>query len=353
MIKKKMILSSFVVLVVMVMAFAPLSARAEDAGYAPWLIPVCPLLELQYDALTRINNVTGSHEVIINAVTSFTQAECQCDDALDFTVFFIEDALRRGTSLNMHTNGVFYSSLLQVSAAMAQTISGSALSILADNDISLTRQLNVNINFISAEQNALDISFPEDVSDIEIDIITIETEFAAVSLERELISGSALRIERGVPVASSTPATVAADGISSRVIRGIFDFWAVAALMIIMVIWGVLASTGRKLRLWVVPFLAVILIFANIWTLGLNQRGREDVIYTPAPVYFYSIMVTMSPEMNAILSVPLGGTSPEMLMLVNEWGEPMVSRYNPFTDTIDARIYAGGMYYLQVVDISG
>jgi len=359
MIKRKKIFSILIGLAVVALVFSSRAAWAStlDSDDAPWFIPICQTITLPTEALSDIDNAASAQEAITNAVASFAQGECQCDDALNLTVMFIEDAIRRGTTLDAPANGVFYRDLLQISANMAGNISGSALMALSDADINPTRQLRANISFVSDEPGALDISFPDDVAGIYFDNITIETEFAALTLNRDFVSGSALRIERGLPMATggyafiAVPAAYAND--NDFELSRLLDFWAIGVVVIIMVIWGVLASMGKKLRLWVVPALAVIAIAANVWTLGLNQEGPDSVIYAPAPVYFYSVAVTMPDDMSANLSIPLGGHDPQMLMLVNEQGELMFSRYNPFTDTIDAIIYTGGTYSLQEIDIRG
>ena len=348
MIKRKT--ASVLIVAIAMMIFVSHGLAAEGNG-APWFIPICPDLALQAGALSGVDDIESAKEAIAHAASALSLTECRCDDALGFAVFFIEEAIRRGATLDAPAGGVFYTDLLLVAADMAQSVSGSALSVLADEGISLARPFGVNINFVSG-QDVVDISFPGMLG-MDFDNITVEAEFAAITLHQGVISGSALRIERGTPVATGGGYVAAPDtrGISGFELSYLLDFWAVAAFVVIMVIWGVLASMGKKLRLWVVPTFAVIVIAANIWTLGLQER--PDAINAPAPVYFYSVIVAMPPDMNAVLSVPLGGVSPDMLMLVNEYGEPMFSRYNPLTGAIDARIYAGGEYFVRVVDVRG
>ena len=327
-------------------------SSAFDGEHTPWLFPFCQPLILPNGALKNVDDTASAQEVVSYAVLSLSNCECQCDDAFDLAAMFIEDAIRRGTTLHAPDNGVFYADMLQISANMAQIISGSALGILADADINLARPLRTTINFVSYE-GVLDINFPDDISGIDFDNIAVETGFATITLDREFVSGSALRIERGTPVASGGYAYTAALTVAygSFFIGYVLDFWAVGVVVIIMIVWGALASAGKKLRLWGVPVLVVISIFANVRTLELNQGRPDNVIYASTPVYFYSVEVTMPPNMSATLSIPLGGANPGMLMLVNGQGELMQSRYNPLTDTIDAIIYTCGIYSLQEMDI--
>ena len=360
MIKRKLIPVLFISLLVAALTFAvrPIQAGATGGGLAPWPIPDQSLILPTY-ALGGISGAASAEEAIANAVAAL--GDNYCDDAVNLVALFIEDAIRRGTALDAPANGVLYADMLQISAEMAQAISGSAMDMLVSAGISLTRPLDTGISFVSGEWDVLNVSFPDDVSGIGFDNITVETEFAAITIGREFISGSALRIERGLPIATGGHTYVAVPGVVNGPVPSglvpaldvLLDYWSVAVLVVILVVWGVLASKGKKLRLWVVPLLAVILIAANIWTLGPNQEGPDDVIYAPAPVYFYSVVVDMPPEMSAVLSVPVGGATPYMLVLVNEDGVPRPSRYNPFTDAVEAYISVGGKYFLREIDIRG
>ena len=115
-------------------------------------------------------------------------------------------------------------------------------------------------------------------------------------------------------------------------------------MTLLVIVWGILASTGRKLRYWVVPTFSVLVIAANIWTL---RQDAADAVNTRGAGYFYSVVVTMPPGMRATLSIPINGANPESLVLYNERGEPQLSMHNPVTDAIDARIQSGGTYALR------
>jgi len=357
MIKHK-ILPAFLLILILVM-FAPAShgltriIRLNEEilhAYAPSF--ACQYFTLPTNALSYVNDAASAEEAISYMLTSLSQSGCQCDDALNLATLFIENAIRKGTTLDVPANGVFYSDLLQISAGMAQNINENALTILSDEEVVLIRQPGIYINFTSDERGALDISFPDDISGINFDNITIESEFADITIYHGFVSGGAFRIERGIPVASGSyayatmPATARESNNEYR-FRSILDYWAVIVVVIIMIVWGVLASMGKKLRLWVVPALTVIAIAANVWTHGLNQQEPDSVIYAPAPIYFYSVSVTMPPDMSAILSIPLGGTNPEILALFNEQDEPQLSWHNPATNTVDTRIYTGSIYSLR------
>lgn len=361
MIKRKLVL--ILLVAVLAVAFSPARVGAVGDEFSRWAIPYCNNLVLGEDALGDVYDEDSALAAIDYAVAAFVNVACECDDALGLVTFFIEDAIRRGAVLDVPVDGILYSDLLQTAVDMAQSIRTRALEVLADEGISLPRELSNNIAFVSDEPGILEIEFPDDVSGIEFDYVAVETEFAVVTIYQEIISGSAFHIERGLPVATGGYAYIAVPTISNEpvVVRSwlyyVINYWAIAAFAFILLIWGILASMGKRLRLWVVPVLAVILIAANMWTLGLLQERPDGTVYdsyAPAPVYFYSVIVTMDADTDVILSIPLNGAGHEGLVLHNENGEPLPDgRHNPLTDTIDTRISTGGTHSLRLIDISG
>jgi len=340
--------------IIMVMAFALPVLNVGAADDTPWSIPVCPYLALP----TGIASDESVHDAVAYKLAAFARAGCQCEDALNFVVYSIEDTLRRGSSLDMPANGVLYADLLHVSADMAQESKRDALSAMAGEGFTQVRPLNAIINFVAGGIGELDITFPDDVSGVDFGYISVEAGFAAITFCRDVVSGNTFRLAQGtltttggyayVPVPTIVAGLAAVHGWLGFIV----DYWAVVVFIFVLVAWGVLASMGKRLRLWVVPVIAVILIAANIWTLGPSQERPDgvDTANAPARVYFYSVLVDMEVDVSAVLSIPLGGADPEGLVLVDGSGEPLVSRYNPFTDAIDARIYRGGTYFLRIIE---
>jgi len=113
-------------------------------------------------------------------------------------------------------------------------------------------------------------------------------------------------------------------------------------------LWGILASLGHKLRSWVVPLLVILVIAANLWTLG-GWRGADDYIERPLD-YFPPLLVSIPDGARAVLSIPVWDTNPEFLVVFNEHDEPLVSKFNPITNTIDARIHENGIYFLRAYE---
>jgi len=344
-------------MVALAFAARPVPADAADEGLAPWPAPSQPL-ELPTYALAGISDAASAEDAIAGAVAAL--GDNQCEDSINLVALFIEEAIRRGTTFGSPANGVFYTDMLQISADIAQSILGHAQGVLADAGVDIARPLAAGINFVSDERGALDISFPYDVSGIGFNNITVEAEFAAITLRRESLSGNNLRIERGLPIATGGYAYSLIPGVTNGPVPSglvpalgfLLDFWAIGAFVVIMVVWGVLTSKGKRLRLWVVPVAAVILIIANILTLGPHRDGPDGAVYALVPVYFYSVVVDMPPGVGAVLSVPADGVNPYWVVLVNENFVPQPSRYNPFTGAIEAYISVGGKYFLRDVSFT-
>jgi len=349
MIKRKSIFAIKIALILATLIFvsSPAHASSENGRLDHWPTPSYPIY-LPVDALLGIEDETSAIAAISSAVA--TLAEGFCEEALALTILFSEHAIRSGSTLDAPANGVFYADMLNISAQIAQSITGGAQGILDNAGVTPARPIATGLNFVSGERGALNISFPHDVSGVAFDNITIETDFASITINREFISGSALRIERGLPIAAGAHMYSQVPGTTNGlvpVLRFLLDYWAVAAFVLIMVVWGVLASKGMKLRLWVVPVVAVILIAANIWTLRPQLEEPGDIVYATAPVYFYSVIVEMPQDMSVVLGIPIGGAYPGMFVLHNEYGELVHSRYNPFSGVVEAYISAGGKFFLR------
>jgi len=153
----------------------------------------------------------------------------------------------------------------------------------------------------------------------------------------------------GLEAPVSTYIAIGTGGIFGDDFRPIdlLRFWSIGAVTLLMIVWGILASMGHKLRTWVVPTFSVLLIAINIWTLRLNQ-DTSGAVNTREAGYIDSVVVSMPPGMQATLSIPIHDINQVELVLLNERGEPQISRHNPVTDTIDAIIHSSGTFNLHM-----
>jgi hypothetical protein len=254
--------------------------------------------------------------------------------------------------------------MLNSGTQTAQNIRRDTDETLENEDIELMRNLRTNINFVSEDTEELSIAFPDDVSNIAFDNVTIESEFASVTVKRDYIrEGSEISVRR----ISEEALQAGLFGKPGSFLNAITDFsspltvlrnfWAVLAVMLLTAAWLILARFGKKLRVWVVPVLSVILIGAN---LGIVLLGIDTTIemYSANGTIIYNdtddnvIEVSMTDGMRATLSLPANSENPEFLVLFNEQDEPQFSRYNPVTDNIDARIRTSGVYTLREHTVS-
>jgi len=245
--------------------------------------------------------------------------------------------------LDVPANGAFYADLLQLATDIAQ-------GELEDEAI--------HIRFVSSDVDMLYVHFAEDVSAVEFDYITIGAWFAAVTLRNEMLSGSAILVEPGLPIATGgyayreVPTRISWVGSLPWPLGYIVAYWGVMVFALVFLGWGVLASKGIRLRMWVVPALAVLLIAANIWTLWAwppsgNERDLPRYTVTWGPAYFYAVEVDMMPDREMVLAIPLGGACGEGLVLVSGDGEILDNWYDTDSGSIKAWVYESGKFFLR------
>jgi len=323
-------------------------------------------------ALDGVYDATSADEAIFGALRALTPEQRGSGDALNIAALFIENAIRRGTSQDVPEDGMLRSGILQGMAQDSQGIWQEAATTIAGQNVNFMRPLGININFISHKRDAISLSFPDEVSSIAFDNLTVEASFASVTINRGHIRrGDEIVVLRGAPVHITGGGALAANFIENHpppIMAGfivdffddfnlasipsyILEYWAVAVVILLIIIWGILASMGHRLRIWVVPTFSILAIATNLWMLGLLPFENRNGSTLPQG-YFYSIVVTMSPGLRATISIPLNGANPDSLVLYNERGEPQLSKYNPVTNSIDARIRAGGTFTLRQHNVS-
>jgi len=303
---------------------------------------------------------------ISNIITSLTPEQRQSGDALNIITLNLETVARMGTTQNIPTGGNLSVALLQSSTHTAAQIRHHTHGILAYENIDLLRNLRTNINFISDETEEMQIAFPDNVSSIPFDNVTIESEFAAITLNRDYIPiGGEVNIRRaeldGPPEAlnqsnpdSTEPSTswdIRYHGRKfwdevtdfSSPVRILSNYWFLLVIVALIIIWLVVIANGERLRGWVIPIFILLALAANVTFIILRISSGSKA---PTTLYAYAVEVTMSDGMRATLSLSPNGTNPDYLVLINENGEIQHSRYNPTTGNIDARIRECGIYML-------
>jgi len=223
--------------------------------------------------------------------------------------------------------------------------------------------------------------FPDDISGIAFDNVSIESDFAMVTLNRTHIAqGGEISVSlpnQPAPVAAQNEIPTSIDtnnhtaptgnGNNNQILSFLTNFWSIVAVAVILIAWAVLSRMGIKLRLWVAPTFAVLAIAVNVglfFMLNNNENNEAvhavaEVTTTPTPQHESqpthpdgTIIVEMTEGMRATLSLPANGANPESLILFNEHGEIQHTKYNPATGNIDANIRASGTYTLQEHTVS-
>jgi len=222
----------------------------------------------------------------------------------------------------------------------------------------LLRQRRTNINFESNATNELHVIFPDDISGIDFDNVTIEAEFASITLRRDnIIPGGEIsllqvRDHRGnvyEPGRDDESGIVAFLGQEREVLDLLSDFWSVLVTVVFVLIWLVLSRFNIKLRLWVVPTFSAIAISINVGMV-LNRDDYDPMQYIEDDGVV--IQVTMTEGKRAVVSIPANADNPDSLVLLNTDGEPQLSKYNPVTGNIDSNIRESGVYVLREHTVS-
>jgi len=344
--------------------------------------------------LGSVNTPASAQWQIRDTVSGLTPSQRTSGEGLNIATLQIENIARRGTTQPAPADGNFSESMLRGAATMAQGIQSDTEAILVEENMTLLRHIRTNINFTSEDDGQITAAFPDGVSDIPFDNITVESDFAAVTLNREHIPhDGAINIRRVEAAAPATPANGESDETGtrdnggtaniepesgggflnhvSRLREEISDFsslqimlrnlWSVVVIVVLLLTWLIIAALGERLRRWVVPAIAIIAIAVNMGLVMLRinndapaRAPGANAWHTPEndnqathPLYTGAVEVTMTEGMRATLSMPTNGHNPEFLVIANETGEVMHSRYNPVTGNIDARIRTGGTYTLR------
>jgi len=139
------------------------------------------------------------------------------------------------------------------------------------------------------------------------------------------------------------------------------NLWSLFVIFVLLTIWLIVYSFNERLRGWVVPTFAVLAIAINLGLI-IHRISREETNQYMAehdtqhayqyPTTTNTVEVAMTEGMRATVSLPTNGHDPEFMVVVNEYGEIQHSRYNPVTETIDARIRTSGTYTLVENEIS-
>ena len=321
------------------------------------------------DTLAEINDASTAQSAINQTITNLSPQQRQSGEALNIVTLYIENIARRGAGINMPTDGNLNIPALRTGLNIAEQILQNTNETLEAENLSLMRDIRTNINFVVNGQGEIAATFPDDIASVDFDNVTIESDYMAVSINREYIPvGGEISIRYGQPVtvyvAVADPEYYFADDDDPsdsgfEPLTLLSDFWAIFIIMIIIATWGILYINGKKLRLWVVPTFSAIAIAANAAAFTATDNSAVDneeieevfaeiELDAPIPIIYGSgVEVYMTDGIVATLSLPINGYDPHFMVLVNEYGEIQHSRFNPVTETIDARIRSSGSYVLR------
>ena len=299
------------------------------------------------DAPDRVREITdpdSAEKVIEEVITSMTPEQRESGDALDDTALFLERAVRRGAQRTIsHGSHEIDSDMLAELADTAADIWTNASTTLEDENIDLLRDIRTGATIISDERENLRVEFPDDISDIGLDSITVETDFVSVTLAND-----AIHIDSEIEVRNlNIDGDSERSGENRRI--GLFTFWSVGVIILALGIWFLFTKLDYRFPAWIVPAICGVAVGINAFTfifgIGFGQRdsfgglSRERITDT--------IEVIMSEGMNATVSLPATEAEKDILVLLNQDGVPQPSKYNHVTGTIETKIDESGVYILK------
>ena len=269
----------------------------------------------------RITDAPSANEAINEAIASMTPEQRSSGDALDITALFIENAVRAGARWTAAGEVSLSAGVLGDLAGTARGILASADSTLSQENVGLLRKLRTNLSIRTEETESLVVSFQDDVSGVAFDNVTVEAEFASVTLSRSsILSGGRVEVRKGADWADkgqsgdgsgssgsgnqdSTSGNGSGNGSSSgsgdgrnsanrNGDAGFFentkplDFWSAGVVVLILGLWGVLAALKHRFRAWVVPTFCALAIGINACTFFLindSSTRTPDNGHTDTP----------------------------------------------------------------------
>ena len=331
--------------------------------------------------LRGITDAASANSAIFDAIASMTPEQRKSGDALDVAALFIENAMRAGASREVSGEVSLSASVLSELVGTANSILASAGNSLEREGVGLLRGLRTGVMVRTDAAESLVVTFPDDVSGIGFDSVTIEAPFASVTLSRgsilsgggvEVVKGGVLSVESGVAGGGSDGSgetgetgESGGDGDGRGGVRGFrpLDFWSVGVVALVLIVWGVLAAMKHKFRAWVVPTFCALAVAANVFTffyfdnsdienagggVGAEPESSETLQNGDATIEVGAdrIEITLSEGVRATVSLPAVGGDKDSLVLLSEDGEPQYSKYNPVTDMVDTRVRESGVYTL-------
>ena len=307
--------------------------------------------------LGDIVDIIDAQTAISDVFSGLTEYQRHSPDALNIVTLFTEHAERRGTSQDLPAGGRLDADLFSTGIRAANEIRQNTYASALREDVRLMRQLRSGINFISEDLTQMQIYLPnyeyDDISDFAFENISIESDFAIVTLNREnIVSEGEVYIRRvpfgelGEHLGGDVDTLILdADLGFSEIMRNMWP--AGAAIILILAVWLLLRAKNMPFRLWVLPTFAVIAIGVNAAVVLLQNAAEEHHFYAN------TVEVSITEGMRATVSLPVNGVAnPEALILFNEHGDRQHSRFNPVTGTIDATVLTSGVFTLREYAVS-
>lgn len=290
----------------------------------------------------EIQNGRAFDEVFTEILESLTPEQKASSVAKDDMALFAEVGLRLSRSQEIGESYTLEASALREIAGADGASAQSLDAMTAQYDFALSRDIRSGITLDSTSARTVAVEFGAGLGDAGAERVTVSADYAAFTSDASGLDSAALSLRNlNPPEEEEAP-------------FNIFNFWGILALALILSLWF---TVGRhKLPGFVLPLALALVLLANGATLILGERNKE-VPPPPDPAdEGYLVEVQLSGIDGGLLSLPVSEEMGEsaFLVVVNDEGEQVFSKYNHVTNTVDARVAQSGRYTVveQRVDFS-
>ena len=291
-----------------------------------------------------INVNTPTINEIISIITSWQMHsdETTSAEAGEHAALQLEDIIKRSSTHIIEGEPGSIIRLTAVTLNSGTNLAGSLYEYVNSlADISSLRTLERNLNFVTNQSEELIVLFPDDVRGINFNNVTVAAVFASFTISHDFIlAGNEVSIRRTQSTVAFEQPNEETTLSSNFGLATLLNFWSVAAVTLIIVIWLILHRCGKRFRLWVVPTLVCIALAANVYTLfiagdGLAAETQPSIVIARDDTFITAVEIAIPSGMQITLSLPAPNGD---FAVYSEQGELQNATLNPITGMIDVLV---------------
>ena len=291
-------------------------------------------LEIPPELIDSVQDAHGAIMALEGIFRSITAEQRTNPDTIDALTLLTETLIRRSAIIEMDSDQPLTVGLVRQQASETR-LTLRTVELLAESyNIPFLREIRGGVTF-SFMGNA-SASFESGLTAVGIQQITLTTPFAALTVDiPETTEPVELFLGRYPEIELTDP------------LQLIMRYWSIAASTLVTLFWLIAMLIAKKRIPWWIPaILSVAVLSINFAAQGFTLSETGTV--TPDDSM---IMITLDGVEAALLSIPTTEPRPNEFVVVDADGNPTASKYNNVTNTIDTRIYSGGVYAMRLASV--